>query len=258
MPRDGWSPPDHARFRDARRRPFLDLLALVEPGPAGSTRVLDVGCGTGELTHEAHRRLGAVATLGLDASPAMLEQARASEGVAFRCAAVPPGLPPGPFDVILSNSALNWVPGHEALLAALAERLAPGGQLAIQMPFNPDAPFTRCCEAVAGSPAFRDALEGFVHVSPVQPPEFYLEHLDALGFAPVRAGAWLYPQQHLDAGGVADFARGGLLSAYRARLEPAHFEAFVQAYRAALSEALGPGPIRFAFRRVFAWGRRAS
>ncbi len=52
------------------------------------------------------------------------------------------------------------------------------------------------------------------------------------------------------------FARGGLLSAYRSRLSPERFEAFVAAYRAALEAELGPGPVLFPFQRVFAWGRR--
>jgi trans-aconitate methyltransferase len=67
-------------------------------------------------------------------------------------------------------------------------------------------------------------------------------------------GAWCYPQVHAAPKGVADFARGGLLSAYRQRLAPERFEAFAAAYEAALLQALGPGRVHFAFRRVFAWG----
>jgi trans-aconitate methyltransferase len=91
----------------------------------------------------------------------------------------------------------------------------------------------------------------------VQPPEFYAAALYRLRFEAMRAGAWLYPQRHADAGGLVDFARGGLLSAYRPRLSPERFEDFVAAYRRALDAALGPGPVFFPFQRVIAWGRRA-
>lgn len=185
----------------------------------------------------------------------MLAQTRAEGGVRFLQGSVPEGLPDGPFDVILSNSALNWVPDHPSVLAALARRLGPSGQLAVQMPYNSDTPFSRCCQAVAESAEFRDELKGSVYESPVQPPEFYARVLDELGFVEVRAGAWLYPQRHADVGGLVAFARGGLLSAYRPRLAPARFEAFVGAYREALQATLGDGPIFFPFRRIFAWGR---
>ena len=41
---------------------------------------------------------------------------------------------PGPFDVILSNAVLQWVPDHVALFPALLAKLAPGGSLAVQIP----------------------------------------------------------------------------------------------------------------------------
>src|SRR6266496_134426 len=73
--RDVWNPDRYGKFRGERSPPFLDLLALVQP--VERPRVLDLGCGTGELTRLAHERLGARETLGIDASAAML--ARASE-----------------------------------------------------------------------------------------------------------------------------------------------------------------------------------
>lgn len=60
-----------------------------------------------------------------------------------------------------------------------------------------------------------------------------------------------------DGWSLADFARGGLLSAYRARLDDADFGAFGAACARALEQALGPGPLTFPFRRLFVWARRA-
>jgi len=124
------------------------------------------------------------------------------------------------------------------------------------MPSNPDSAFSRCAHAVAAAEPFRTELGGYQYQSPVRTPEFYARALHQLGFAEVRAGAWLYPQRHPDPGGLVEFARGGLLSAYRSRLPPERFEALVSAYRRALDQALGPGPVFFPFQRVFAWGRR--
>ena len=60
-----WNPLQYERFREERSQPFYDLLALVRPKPAMS--VVDLGCGTGELTRELHVRLAAQSTLGIDA-----------------------------------------------------------------------------------------------------------------------------------------------------------------------------------------------
>ncbi len=244
MGREGWNPDEYARFADARRRPFFDLVSLVEPVDA--PRVLDVGCGSGVLTAEAHRLLGAATTLGLDSSPAMLGSAR-PEGVELRQASIPADLPKGPFDVILSNSALNWVDDHAQVFAALTQSLAQKGQLAVQLPSNPESAFSRCCEATARR--FGGELGGFVYRSPVATPEFYSALLERLGFERQRVGTWYYPQRHADVAGIVAFARGGLLSPYRARLGDERFEAFVTEYTAALRRELGDGPVFFPLRR---------
>src|SRR4029453_18254794 len=75
---DPWDPERYGRFAAERAAPFHDLLSLVRPVPGG--RVVDLGCGGGELTAELHRRLEAAETLGLDSSAAMLEGASAPAG----------------------------------------------------------------------------------------------------------------------------------------------------------------------------------
>src|SRR5215213_9531888 len=69
-PSSDWNPEQYGRFRDERARPFFDLLDLVQP--RSGMRVVDLGCGTGELTRALHRRLAARETMRIDISPAML------------------------------------------------------------------------------------------------------------------------------------------------------------------------------------------
>lgn len=245
---DGWSPSAYARFAEQRAAPFDDLLSLLSPAVGGS--LLDLGCGTGVLTAKAHLALKVASTLGLDSSPAMVGAAPPAEGVRLEQRDISTQLPEGCFDRVLSNSAFNWIAGHRAYLPRVLDLVAAGGELAVQMPSNPGTPFTECAEEAAA--ALSGPLGGFVHRSPVEPPEVYAELLARdPRVKHSQVGAWYYPQLHDSVDGLVAFAEGGLLSAYRGRLGPEDLARFKGAYRAALAHRYGEGPVFFAFRRLF-------
>lgn len=249
---DGWAPEVYARFAGDRAAPFDDLLKLVSPAPGGS--LLDLGCGTGALTAKAHVALKVATSLGLDASPAMLGSAALAPGVTLEQRDISTSLPDARFDRVLSNSAFNWIEDHRAYLPRVLSLVAPGGELAVQMPSNADTPFWHC--ALEAAAVLQRELGGYAYHSPVQPPEVYAE-LFARDprVSQSKVGTWYYPQLHPSVDGLVAFAQGGQLSAYRARLQPADFERFCAAYRDALERKLGKGPVFFAFRRVFLFAR---
>src|ERR1043166_6929513 len=175
---DTWSPHQYERFHDERSGPFLDLLGFVRGRPG--MRVIDLGCGTGELTRLLHERLQAAETLGLDSSEAMLggSAAFAGGGLRFERGDVAKFLARGSYDVVFSNSVLHWLPGHEALLARLSAALAPGGQLAVQVPANFDHPSHLVAAEVASEAPFAVALGGHAHAINVLTPEDYARLLE--------------------------------------------------------------------------------
>jgi trans-aconitate methyltransferase len=82
------------------------LLELLDPRPG--ERILDVGCGTGQLTSEIARS-GARVT-GLDSSPEMLAEARRNYPNLHFVQADAAGFSfDEPFDAVFSNAALHWV-----------------------------------------------------------------------------------------------------------------------------------------------------
>lgn len=254
-----WNPDQYERFRNERSQPFFDLLELTRPVPGG--RVIDLGCGTGELTRVLHERSRAAETLGIDSSPAMLARAAgfAGGGLRFELADIAAFAPAGPFDLVLSNAALQWLPDHERLLARIAGWVAPGGQLAFQVPANADHPSHTVAHEVAREEPFATALDGYVREWPVLPPERYAELLDRLGFEQVHVRLQVYAHRLASTGDAVEWVRGTLLTDYERRLGPELYGAYLERYRERLLAELGDGaPYLYTFKRILAAGTRAG
>lgn len=259
----GWNPEQYDRFRDERSQPFYDLAGMVQH--RRGMRVLDLGCGTGELTAWLHRVLQAVETLGIDNSEAMLAAAAAhsAPGLRFEHGDVTAlggetldGEGLGTFDLVLSNATLHWVTGHEALFPRLLELVRPGGQLAVQMPSNRLQPSHYLDSEVAREEPFASALGGWVREDPVREPEFYAALLHAHGVVEQRVRHEVYGHLLPSTRSIVQWVRGALLTAYEQRLSPELYERFVAAYEARLVAALGEQePCFYPFRRIFIWAR---
>lgn len=256
---DHWNPEQYERFRDEREAPFEDLFALVRP--AKGMRIVDLGCGTGRLTAALHQRLGAASTLGVDSSAAMLAKAGAlaEGGLAFLRADIEHFAPAQAFDLAFSNAALHWLDDQRHVLARITGWLAPGGQLAVQVPANFDHASHRLAAEVALEAPFADALEGWTRGSPVLAPEDYATCLYELGFAEQRVQLVVYPHVLASGAELCEWVRGTLLTAYESRLPGALFAAFLERYRARiLAEVGAEGPLFYPFKRILLWGRRAA
>jgi trans-aconitate 2-methyltransferase len=255
---DAWDPARYGRFAAERGAPFRDLLALVRPVPGG--RAVDLGCGSGELTVQLHRGLRAAETLGLDTSAAMLERAwpLAGGGLRFERGDIA-GFAAGGWDVVFSNAALQWLPDHGTLLPRLAGLLAPGGQLAVQMPANHDHPSHRLAAELAEEAPFQAALGGYRREVPVRPPEWYAILLDRLGFDAQHVRLQVYLHRLAGPDEVVEWVRGTLLTDYQRRLPAALFDAFLARYRERLPGRLDDErPYRYAYKRLLLWARRPA
>ena len=144
------------------------LVELLDPKPGES--VLDLGCGTGDLTRAIADRGAAV--LGIDISEAMIARARAkypdlefavADGHTF--SRTPP-CRGRTFDAVFSNAALHWMKGAKAVARCVGEVLKPGGRFVAEF---------------GGKGNVRSVVEAI------------LAALAAQGLAPADPSPWYFP-----------------------------------------------------------------
>ena len=107
----------------------------LPPGP-----LLDIGCGTGYLTSCLLDRYPGRELAAQDMAPGMIRKAMEmipGDRVNWHCADAETVLPDGPFSLIVSNAAFQWMKHLPELLLALKKRLQNGGTLAFAT-FGPD------------------------------------------------------------------------------------------------------------------------
>jgi trans-aconitate methyltransferase len=101
--------------------------ALEWLAPKGGERILDVGCGTGQLTAQVAE--GGAEVIGLDRSAEMLEQARRNfPALRFEEGDAASFTFSEPFDAVFSNAVLHWVRDADAVAACVSRVLKPGGR----------------------------------------------------------------------------------------------------------------------------------
>jgi ubiquinone/menaquinone biosynthesis C-methylase UbiE len=103
------------------------------------SRILDIGCGTGQLTVRLANELTASEVTGCDFSRGMLRQAAGRKARVRWVQGDAGALPfrPGAFDAVVSTEAFHWFPDQDRALAELHRLLVPGGRLLLALVNSP-------------------------------------------------------------------------------------------------------------------------
>lgn len=246
-----WNPDQYEKFKDERTRPALDLISMMSATPGGHG--IDLGCGTGELTHLLRSRLKLSSVIGLDSSSEMLSRASAGDGVSFIAGDIRRWSALAAYDVIFSNAALQWVGDHRGLFARLRAALRPGGQLAVQMPMNHDYPTHMIAAEMSRSARWLPLLGGepYDKFAAMLSVEDYASSLFSLGFAEQDVVLRVYPQVVPSRESVVEWVRGSMLTYFSSRLSPADFALFLDEFRTRLFAQLpDEKPFFYPFKRV--------
>ncbi|WJV64319.1 trans-aconitate 2-methyltransferase [Pectobacteriaceae bacterium C52] len=249
-----WSPKQYTVFEDQRTRPVRDLLNAVSTTDVMAA--IDLGCGPGNSTGILVDRFPNVSVSGIDSSADMIESARQRlPKCQFTVKSIEAWDGPGPFDVILANAALHWVPNHASLLPRLIKFLSSRGSLAIQMPDNLNEPAHRLMREIAVEQPWADKLaKSAGERTIVESADWYYSLLRPLCS---RVDIWRTTYHHPLAGGanaVVEWFKGSGLRPFLLPLNDVEQERYLSQYRAAVSDAyptLSDGTVLLPFPRLF-------
>ncbi|AUU85478.1 MULTISPECIES: trans-aconitate 2-methyltransferase [Leclercia] len=248
-----WNPGLYLQYGAERTRPALELLSRIALDNV--TDVVDLGCGPGNSTALLQQRWPTAQITGVDTSPAMLAEARATlPGCRFIEADIRHYRPERTLSVVYANASLQWVENHYELLPHLVSMLKLHGVLAIQMPDNDLEPTHVLMREVAFEQDYPDrgraALPG-VHA-----------YYDILTEAGCEVDIWrtTYYHQMASHQAIVDWVSATGLRPWLQDLNESEQQRYLHRYHQLLEEQYPlqeNGQILLAFPRLFIIARRA-
>lgn len=130
-----WNPQDYAKNSAGQLKWAQELRSHIRL--QGDETILDVGCGDGKITADFAHHVPHGSVTGIDSSPEMIAYATQTYATAdypnltFACMDARRIPFTNTFDLIFSNSVLQWVDDHLAVLKGASAALRPGGRLVI-------------------------------------------------------------------------------------------------------------------------------
>ena len=248
-----WSAEQYLAFKEERARPVRDLISAL---PHIEARlVIDLGCGPGNSTELLAARFPDAAVRGIDRSAGMIESARRRfPRGQFSVGSIEGWTDGGPFDVILANAVLHWIPNHATLLPALVARLVSGGALAVQMPDNLDVPAHRLMREVAAQGPWADTLTAAPAArTPLGDVNWYYTLLK-MSCSQVDIWRTTYHHPLAGPGAIVEWFKGSGLKPFLDPLDAPSRAEYLKRYAAAVASAYPPssdGSVLLPFPRLF-------
>lgn len=248
-----WNPNLYMQFANERNRPAIDLIARINVSQPA--RIIDLGCGPGNSTALLRNRWPEANITGLDSSAEMIAaaaQAYPNESWVLADAAL--WTADAAFDLVFSNAALQWLPNHARLFPHLMTQVAPGGALAVQMPYDFESPAFRVLLEVANATTWQQRTEAARRALTKEPPSLYYNVLQPLK---ARLEMWDTEYFHIldSPQSIVEWFRGTrlrpFLEALDTEAEKLYFERMVLDGYTQAYPRQNDGRVLFPFRRLF-------
>ncbi|REC46404.1 methyltransferase domain-containing protein [Chryseobacterium pennipullorum] len=247
-----WNPEIYDRFKDERSAPFFDLLKLVESRTGIS--VIDLGCGTGELTSKLLDYLEDSKVLGIDSSAEMLEKAAhfKTSRLSFEKRSIEEQLHLGDtYDLVISNAAIQWCSNHKELFPRIIRKIKEGGQLAVQIPSNHEYVVHQLLRKVARTEPYKTAYHSWEREYTVLKIEDYAQILFDNKGTEITVYEKVFAHVLDNAEAVFTWASGTAMLPYIENLPDDLKEQFKNDYKNELQNIFTESPVFYPFKRTF-------
>jgi len=248
---------------DAVKAPQVDagreLVALA--GVREDEAILDLGCGTGRLTVELARLTSKGHVVGIDPSREMLDKAKGTstgvKNVRYVQAPAQSMNFTDEFDLVFSNSALQWIKEQEDVMKRVYYSLKPGGRIAFQAPAR-----NFCLEFSIYTAETIELLGMEQHYAAWTSPWRFpgKEEFEALlsdtGFKSVKVFKRDYRLQFVDTSAVLAWWASAGLRPYLEPLPEADQLRFKEVFSERFERNRTDHGIAFGFRRLFAFAEK--
>jgi len=247
-----WNPEVYDQFKEERSAPFFDLLKLVKSKTDLS--VIDLGCGTGELTSKLLDYLEDSKVVGIDSSAEMLEKAAhyKTSRLHFEQRSIEDQLNlPDTFDLIISNAAIQWCGNHKELFPRIISKIKAGGQLAVQIPSNHEYIVHQLLRKVAEKEPYKTAYNSWQREYTVLKIEDYASILFENKGKEITVFEKVFPHVLENADAVFTWASGTAMIPYIEKLPDELKEEFKKEYKNELQHIFLESPVFYPFKRTF-------
>ena len=121
---------EYGRYNQTQKAEGLDLINLLAPKPG--EKVLDLGCGIGNLTKILAQRVAPGQVVGIDPDEKRIKVAKkeqAADNIKYMISGSD-NMPGENYDIIYSNYVLHWIPNNKDIFGPIARLLKKGGRFA--------------------------------------------------------------------------------------------------------------------------------
>ena len=249
-----WNPETYNKFKEERYQPFYDLISHIHPKPG--MKIIDLGCGTGELTKILADQFKESTVLGIDTSAEMLSKAPQQKNLSFLQSSIEKEVEKtGKWDLIVANASLQWVKNHYQLFPQIFARLSEKGQVAIQMPSQKENKLNRILHELAHEAPFYNFLQDAMRDSPLLSLDDYTTLFFSHGANEVVIYQKVYPLIVQSTDSLYDFISGTALIPYIEKLDEDLKIRFEQEFKNRIAKSFTSSPIVYAFKRIILFGQ---
>ena len=249
-----WNPETYNKFKEERYQPFYDLISHIHHKPG--MKIIDLGCGTGELSKILADTFTESTVLGIDTSAEMLSKAPQQKNLTFLQSSIEKEVEKkDKWDLILANASLQWVENHHQLFPRIFAMLSENGQVAIQMPSQKENKLNQILHELAHEAPFYSFLQHTIRDSPLLPLDDYTSLFFSHGAHEVVIYQKVYPLIVQSTDSLYEFISGTALIPYMEKLSDDLKSKFRAEFKNRIDKSFTSSPIVYAFKRIILVGQ---